>query len=209
MQPLQAVEQRLGNELEPSEIHQTLQGRVHFFQVVVIFRPDIDAQPERAGGRSRRNFRQRFGSSLLTDLNRLRSLPVARLERSRRGAARRKKHSRKVSVLDANKVFPTLPQTRAPLVEVFELLVRVVRDFSAFAVVRSHPIDRSRISYRAISKSAEPRKSRIGGVAVPLGGGFHAHEVAVIEVKMFRNFQLAVTPGELHVGGCIERACGC
>ena len=42
MQPLQPVEERLGDEFQPSEINQSVQRWVHLLQVVVIFRSHVN-----------------------------------------------------------------------------------------------------------------------------------------------------------------------
>ena len=59
VQPLQSVEQRIGDEFQPAKIHQRVQRRIHLLQVVVILGSHVNAQRQRLLPR-RGHLRHRF-----------------------------------------------------------------------------------------------------------------------------------------------------
>ncbi len=187
-------------EFQPAKIDQRVQRRIHLLQVVVIFGTDKHAQSQWLSGRCRRHLWHRFQRVLSIQLDGARGFPIARFERARRGAVGGKKRRREITVLDANKIFSALPETRAPLIQAVQLLMKERRDFAAFAVVGLDRFHGSGIRHRQIAEAAKPAEPRSDGLAVELDGGFHADHVAVIKLEMLGDFQVAVAPREFKVG---------
>ena len=157
-----------------------MQRRVHLLQVVVIFRTDIDAQRQRLGRRRRGHLWHWFQAVLSIHLDSTRRLPVAGLKSALGRAARGEKCRREITVLNADEVFSTLPEARAPLVQTVQFLVKERRNFAALAVVRRNRFHGRWIRYRQITEAAEPGKSRGDGPAVEFHGGFYADYIGMI-----------------------------
>jgi len=53
VQPLEHVEDRVGDEFHPAKIYEAVERRIHVLQHVVILGADVDAQCEELAGRTR------------------------------------------------------------------------------------------------------------------------------------------------------------
>src|ERR1700686_4660617 len=127
--------------------------------------------------------------------------PVAGLQRAGSGAVGRKKRGGEVAVFYAGEILAALPDAGAPVVEAFEFFVWEIDDFSVFAVVGGDRFDGSGIGDGEVAESAEPGEAGLEGLAIELGGDVDAHDVTIVEMKMLGDFEVAVAPGKLDVGG--------
>src|SRR6202166_91204 len=127
--------------------------------------------------------------------------PVASVQRAGSGAIWRKKHGGEVAVFYAGEILATLPDAGTPVVDAFEFFVREDGDFSVFAVEGVDGFDGRGICDGEVTESAEPGESGLDGLAVQLGGDIDADDIAAIEMKVLGDFQVAVAPGKLQIGG--------
>src|ERR1700730_9822807 len=139
--------------------------------------------------------------------------PVAGLQRAGSGAVWRKKRDGEGAVLYAGEIFSALPDAGRPVVEAFKFLVWEVGDFSAFAVIGGDGLNGRGIFDGEVAEAAEPGEAGLDGLAIEFGGDVDAHDVAVIEMKVLGDFEVAVAPGKLHVsrrnyGIRVSRAAG-
>src|ERR1700692_233356 len=127
--------------------------------------------------------------------------PVARLQRAGSGTVGRKKRGGEVAVFYAGEVFAALPDAGTPVVEAFEFFVREDGDFSVLAVEGVDGFDGRGIGDGEVAESAEPGEAGLDGLAIQLCADVDAHDVAVIEMIVLDDFEVAVAPGKLHVSG--------
>src|SRR5258706_5593377 len=85
------------------------------------------------------------------------------------------------------------------LVPIVNFLVRQGVRLAAFAINDVHGIDWTRICDGEIAKTAEPRYAGSERLAVELRADFCFRDVAFVKMKMLRDFEVAVTPGEREV----------
>src|ERR1700680_3046734 len=128
-------------------------------------------------------------------------LPVAGLQRAGSGTSRRKKRCGEVAVFYAGEILAALPDAGTPVVEAFEFFVREDGYFSFFAIEGVDGFDRGGIGDVEVAKSAEPCESGLDRLAIELGGHVDAHDIAVVEMIVLDDFEVAVAPGKLHVSG--------
>ena len=154
VQPLEHVEDRVGDEFHPAKIYEAVERRIHVLQLVVIFGTDVHAQCEglRAGCGS--DFWNGFRARLAVDLSRMKIFPVAGLQRAGSGAVRREKRGGEVAVFYAGEIFAALPDSGTPVIEAFEFFVWENGDFSVFAVEGVDGFDGRGIGDGEVAESA-------------------------------------------------------
>src|SRR6516164_8990245 len=118
MQPFESVEERIGNEFQPAEIHKSVQRRINLLEVVVIFRSNVDAQRDWPRRRCRCNARHYFRRLLFPHFYRAPNFPIAGFDLAWCRAIWWQKRRRKVTVFDSSEVFSALPNAVAYFVQI-------------------------------------------------------------------------------------------
>ena len=138
---------------------------------------------------------------MAVDLRGMKIFPVTGLQRAGSSAVGRKKRGSEVAVFDAGEIFAALPDAGTPVIEAFEFFVREKDDFSVFGVKGVDGFNGRGIGDGQVAESAEPGKAGLDGLAIELGGDVDVYDVTVIEMKVLGDFEVAVAPGKLNVGG--------
>ena len=212
MQPLQGVEQWLGDESPPPELHQAVQRRAHDLQSVNTFGTGVHAQVQRPRRRQARGHLRnvfRFGLAIHSGFVRIR--PARHRQRNfREIAARgegRQKHGGEIEVFNPGEIECSRDgQAHGSLAGLAEIFYRQRVEFSGgagkYIRLRGRPIR------GGVAETAGPGEARSQRHSIQRHRGLHIDDVGGVEFQLLRDFQVAVAPGQRNFRGSVQNGAG-